>query len=181
MANLFDSQITNRNFLSPIGFKLSLATKEKVDFFSNTAKIPGLTLGTAIQSTTFRMLDVPGTELAYEDFTMSFMVDEDLKNYMVIHNWLTGLGFPESFQQFEELVTDSKGLEDQKLQFCDGTLHILNSNYRDTAMVRFKDLFPTSLTPLQFTATDDDVNYFTAEVSFKYTIYNILGPSGDPL
>ena len=181
MANFYDTQLTNRNFLSPIGFKLSLATKEKVDFFSNTAKIPGITLGTALQGTTYRILDVPGEELAFDDFTMSFLVDEDLKNYMIIHNWMTGLGFPESFQQFKDLTTDEDGLDDRKLQYCDGTLHILNSNYRDTAMVKFKDLFPTSLTSLDFTASDNDVNYFTAEVTFKYTIYNILDPNGNAL
>ena len=181
MANFYDTQLTNRNFLSPIGFKLSLATKEKVDFFSNTAKIPGITLGTALQGTTYRILDVPGEELAFDDFTMSFLVDEDLKNYMIIHNWMTGLGFPESFQQFKNLTTDEDGQDDRKLQYCDGTLHILNSNYRDTAMVKFKDLFPTSLTSLDFTASDNDVNYFTAEVTFKYTIYNILDPNGNPL
>lgn len=109
------------------------------------------------------------------------MVDEDLKNYMIIHNWLTGLGFPESFKQFDELTTNEDGLRDEKLQFCDGTLHILNSNYRDVAMVKFQDLFPVSLTPLEFTATDTDINYFTAEVSFKYTIYNILDPNGNAL
>jgi len=181
MANFYDTQLTNRNFLSPIGFKLSLASKEKVDFFSNTAKIPGITLGTALQGTTYRILDVPGDELVFEDFSMSFLVDEDLKNYMIIHNWMTGLGFPESFQQFKDLTTGEDGQEDRKLQYCDGTLHILNSNYRDVATVKFKDLFPTSLTSLDFTASDNDINYFTAEVTFKYTIYNILDPKGNPL
>jgi len=181
MANFYDTQLTNRNFLSPIGFKLSLASKEKVDFFSNTAKIPGITLGTALQGTTYRILDVPGDELVFEDFSMSFLVDEDLKNYMIIHNWMTGLGFPESFQQFKNLTTGEDGQEDRKLQYCDGTLHILNSNYRDVATVKFKDLFPTSLTSLDFTASDNDINYFTAEVTFKYTIYNILDPKGNPL
>ena len=53
-----------------------------------------------------------------------------------------------------------------------------NNNYRNTAVVKFKDLFPTSLTSLEFEATDTDINYFTAEVTFKYTVYNILGPDG---
>ena len=30
MANFYDSQLRNRNFLSPIGFKFTLKTKEKV-------------------------------------------------------------------------------------------------------------------------------------------------------
>ena len=62
------------------------------------------------------------------------------------------------------------------LAFSDASLYILNSNYRTTAIIKFKDLFPTSLTSLDFDATDTDINYFTAEATFKYTIYNILGP-----
>jgi hypothetical protein len=176
-----DSQIQNRNYLSPIGFKFTLVSKEKVDFFSNTAKVPGITLGTALQPSSLRILDIPGTELVYEDFTMNFLVDENLQNYMVIHNWLTGLGFPQSMEQFKNLTTNDDGLEDKKLQYCDGTLHILNSNYIDVVRVKFVDLFPISLTPLEFTATDTDVNYFTAQVSFKYTAYTVLDTNGDPL
>ena len=182
MANFYDSQLRNRNFLSPIGFKFTLKTKEKVDFFSNSANVPSIALGTALQGTTFRILDVPGDEVIYEDFTMNFLVDEDLKNYMILHNWMTGLGIPQSFKQFSDLTKDpDTSQRDDLLQFCDGTLHILNSNYRDIARVKFQDLFPVSLTSLQFNATENDVNYFTAEVSFKYTIYNIVDPDGEPL
>jgi len=182
MANFYDTQLRNRNFLSPVGFKFTLKTKEKVDFFSNSANVPSIALGTALQGTTFRILDVPGDEVTYEDFTMNFLVDEDLKNYMVIHNWITGLGTPENFKQFRDLTKDPEsGLKDDLLQFCDGTLHVLNSNYRDIAMVKFQDLFPVALTSLQFNATENDINYFTAEVSFKYTIYNIVDPEGEPL
>ena len=182
MANFYDSQLRNRNFLSPIGFKFTLKTKEKVDFFSNSANVPSIALGTALQGTTFRILDVPGDEVIYEDFTMNFLVDEDLKNYMILHNWMTGLGIPQSFKQFSDLTKDpDTSQRDDLLQFCDGTLHILNSNYRDIARVKFQDLFPVSLTSLQFNATENDINYFTAEVSFKYTIYNIVDPDGEPL
>ena len=62
--------------------------------------------------------------------------------------------------------------------FSDGSLHILNSNYRTTAIVKFDDLFPIGLTSLEFEATDTDVNYFTAEVVFKYTVYNIVASDG---
>jgi hypothetical protein len=97
---------------------------------------------------------------------------------MTIHNWLTGLGYPETTQDFKDLTKDEDGLRDLKRQFSDGSLHILNSNFRDVAIVKFKDLFPTYLTSLEFEASDTDVNYFTAEVSFKYTVYNILSSDG---
>ena len=94
---------------------------------------------------------------------------------MSVHNWLTGLGYPETTQQFKDLTTDDDGQRDLNKQFSDGSLHILNSNFRDVAIVKFKDLFPISLTSLEFESSDSDINYFTAEVSFKYTIYDVPG------
>ena len=181
MANFYDSQLKNKNYLAPIGFKFTLATKRKVDFFSNSATVPGLTLGTALQTTPLRNIDVPGDELLFDDFNLEFLVDEDLNNYMILHNWLKGLGFPESMQEFKDLTSLPSGDEDEKLQYVDGTLHILNSNYKDIAMVRFKDLFPTTLTSLEFNATDDDVNYFTAQATFKYSMYNMTDKKGNDL
>ena len=181
MSNFYDSQLRNRNYLSPVGFKLVLAKKEKLDFFSSSATVPGLTLGTAIQPTPLRNIDVPGDELLFDDFVMEFLVDEDLKNYMVVQNWLRGLGFPEGYSEYGELIKDADGLQDRKLQYCDGSLHILNSNFRDIARVTFRDLFPVALTPLQFTASDDDINYFTSTVTFKYTMYNIVDTKGNSL
>ena len=178
MACSFPNQIENRNFLSPIGFKFTLAKEPKVSFFSNSARIPEINLGTAIQPTYLKDLDVPGDKLTYGDFSLRFLVDENMENYMAVHNWLTGLGFPETTQQFKDLTTNDDGIRDLKEQFSDGSLHILNSNFRDVAIVKFKDLFPTYLTSLEFEATDTDVNYFTAEVSFKYTVYNILAADG---
>ena len=178
MACSFPNQIENRNFLSPIGFKFTLAKEPKVSFFSNSARIPEINLGTAIQPTYLKDLDVPGDKLTYGDFSLRFLVDENMENYMAVHNWLTGLGFPETTQQFKDLTTNDDGIRDLKEQFSDGSLHILNSNFRDVAIVKFKDLFPVSLTSLEFEATDTDINYFTAEVSFKYTVYNVLAADG---
>ena len=127
-----------------------------------------------MQSTYLKDLDIPGDRLTYGDFSLRFLVDENLENYMAIHNWLTGLGFPETAQQYRDLTTNNDGVEDFNEQFSDGSLHILNSNFRDSAIVKFRDLYPVSLTSLEFEATDSDINYFTAEASFKYTVYNVL-------
>jgi hypothetical protein len=178
MANAFGKQIGNRNFLSPVGFKFTLAKEPKVDFFSNSARIPEISLGTANQPTYLKDIDIPGDKLSFGDFTLRFLVDEGLENYMKIHNWMSGLGFPESTKEFNDLVTDANNTKDMKYQFSDGSLHILNSNFRDVAIVKFRDLFPVYLTSLDFEAGDTDINYFTADVTFKYTIYDIVGPDG---
>jgi len=176
--NPLDNQIDNRNFLSPVGFKFNISKTPKVNFFSNSARIPEILLGTSVQPSYLKDIDVPGDKLQYGDFSLRFLVDEELENYMSIHNWLTGLGFPETTQQFKDLTTDTDNIRDGKEAFSDGSLHILNSNYRDVAIVKFIDMFPTSLSSLEFEATDMDINYFTAEVVFKYTVYNILAANG---
>ena len=44
--------------------------------------------------------------------------------------------------------------------------------------VKFQDLFPVSLSTIQFDATMQDTEYFTAQVSFKYLNYTIIKGSG---
>ena len=176
----FSKQISNRNFLSPVGFQFSLAKYPKVSFFCNSTKIPQIVLQTEKQSTYLKQIDVPGDQLEYSDLTLRFLVDEDLVNYVTIHNWLTALGFPESPKQFDDMLNEGE-TRDPLNFFSDGTLLILNSNYNPKAQIKFQDLFPISLTSLDFTATDTDIKYFTAEVSFKYTIYNILNMQNKPL
>jgi len=184
-TNAFAKQIQNRNYLSPVGFKFTIARHPKVTFFCNSARIPDISAPTLIQPTYLKDIDIPGTKLIYGDLVIKFLVDENLENYMSIHNWLTGLGFPESAQDFIDFIAPDTGVVDRNTDlvnaFSDGTLHILNSSYNSTATVKFKDLFPTSLTSLDFDATLGDIQYFTAEATFKYTVYNILGNDGSPL
>ena len=171
--SVFGKQIQNRNFLSGVAFKFNLAKFPKVDFFSNSARIPELNLELAEQATYLKNIDVPGEKLNYGDLTLKFLVDENMENYLAVYNWLTGLGFPETTKQYRDFIKDDSGQRDEKEAFCDGTLRILNSNYKEVAKVKFQDLFPVTLTSLDFDATNTDVQYFTAQATFKYTIYNL--------
>ena len=170
----FGKQIANRNFLSGVGFKFNLTKFPKVDFFSNSARIPELNLELTTQASYLKNIDIPGERLTYGDFTLRFLVDENMENYQSIYNWLTGLGFPETTKEFAEIIKDKDGQRDPKEAFCDGTLRILNSNYREVGKVKFNDLFPVSLTSLEFDATSTDVQFFTAEATFKYTLYKLV-------
>ena len=175
----FANQISNRNFLSPAGFKFTLAKEPKATFFCTSARIPEISLQLTTQTSYLKDIDIPGEKLTYGDLTLRFLVDEDLVNYMSIHNWLTGLGFPESTDDFVDLTTSPvTGMRELQQQFSDGNLMILNSNFKTSAIVKFKDLFPYSLTSLDFDSSVTDIQYFTAEASFKYTVYNIVDSDG---
>jgi hypothetical protein len=172
MASPFDKQIQNRNFLSPIGFNFVLSKYPKVDFFSNSINLPEISLATQVQPSYLKNIDIPGEKITYSDLRVSFIIDENMDNYTTIHNWITGLGFPETTEQFSNLITYEEIL-DQKLAFSDASLKILNSNYRTVKTIKFKDVYPVSLTSLDFTSTDNDYQYFTAQAVFKYTVYQI--------
>ena len=177
--------IDNRNFLAPTGFKFALKRSPGVAFFCNEANIPDLNLGIAVQPTYLKDIDRPGDKIQFGDLTIRFLVDEDLSNFMEIQNWIRGLGFPESIQEFRDLekesVLPSNFDNSERDIFSDGTLQILSSNLIPKFQVKFEGLFPYSLTTLTFDATDTDIEYFTAEASFKYTIYSITDLENKPL
>ena len=182
----FDKQIANRNYMSPLRFKLIITKTPKVDFLCQSANIPSISMGTAVQPTYLKDIPVPGDKVLYDDLNVRFLVDEKMENYLAIHKWITGLGYPESLGQYDQLKKDDNRtdaiVEDQGdpryFNYSDATLQVLNSNYKPSVLINFKDAFPISLSTLEFDVTTRDYNYFTAEVTFKYTIYNITDPNG---
>ena len=177
--------IENRNFLAPTGFKFTLERAKSVSFFCNQANVPDITLGIAEQPSWLKNIDVPGDKIQFGDLNLQFLVDEDLKNYMAIQKWIRGLGYPESMKEFRDLESEATmpanfGQVGDNI-YSDGTLQILSSNYRPSIHVNFKDAFPVSLSTLDFDVTTRDYSFFTASVTFKYTIYNITDPSGNRL
>jgi hypothetical protein len=176
MANINDKQIENRNFLSSVGFKFTLNRISKVSFFTNTANIPGMNLGIANQPTYLKDLDLPGDKLAFDDFRLNFLVDENFENYMQVQNWMRGLGYPESLHEIYDLQNEPREINDNSKMmniYSDGTLEVLNSNFLPRFKVKFQGLFPTYLSGLTFDATDQSIKYFTAEAVFRYTNYII--------
>ncbi len=175
--------------MSPLGFKLILTKTPKVDFLCQSANIPQISMGTAIQPTYLKDIAVPGDKVLYDDLRVRFLVDEQMENYLSIYNWMTGLGYPENAGQFRQLKKDdlrtdasvSDDADPRYFEFSDATLQILSSNYKPSVLVNFKDAFPTTLSTLDFDVSTRDYAYFTAEVSFKYTIFTITDPNGNRL
>ena len=177
--------ISNRNFLAPTGFKFSLKRCPSAAFFCNQANIPSLDLGIAQQTSYLKDLDIPGDKIVFGDLNLRFLGDEDLFNYMEIQNWIRGLGYPEKLSQLKDLAEEGKvksrfGQAGENI-YSDATLQILSNNLVPKFQVMFKDVFPYSLSTISFDATDTDIDYFTAEVSFKYTIYDMQDMSGNSL
>jgi hypothetical protein len=174
MSGAFDKQISNRNFLSPVGFKFILTRAPKVDFFSKSANVPGINLGVAIQPTYLKDIPIPGDKLVFDDFRLTFNIDENLENYNVVQSWMRGLGYPESIYEYTEWKKSDPNNPQQDPNVSDGTLIIYNSNFQPSTLVKFQGMFPTSLSDIEFDSTAADVQYAVATVTFKYVLYKIM-------
>lgn len=177
------SPISNRNFLSPTGFLFKINRCPKVSYFCSSANIPSLDLGLATQPTYLKDIPIPGDKLQFGDLNIEFLVDEDLGNYIEIQKWMRGLGYPDSVKEYKDLE-NQKVLPDNMNRgsvYSDAVLQILTSNNLTNFQINFKDIFPTSLSTLTYSAEETDVNYFKASVNFAYLIYNITDVRGNSL
>jgi len=176
MAQPLSSQITDRNFLQANGFKFTVNRAPHLGFYGNSINVPGMTLGVVQQPTYLKDIPRPGEILEFNDLKIRFLIDQGLENYMEIQNWLRGIGFPESLNEIYKWQNtgpiknnDNTGIN----LYSDGTLSILNGINRPIFKVVLKDLFPYQLSDIIFDSTQTDIEYLTADVSFKYSIYNI--------
>jgi hypothetical protein len=133
-------------------------------------RVPGIQLGEV--STPSPFLRIPNSDgITYNPLSVSFRVGEDLDDYLEIHNWMIGLGAPESFDQYKALQNVEPG--NPQSIYSDITLLILNSSMRPNIKITFHDAFPVTLGDLDFNTTDSDVNYIQCTVDFRYLRYNI--------
>jgi hypothetical protein len=165
-------QPSTRQFLSPASFDFSVKKLPETKFFVQSINIPGISLGeTQGQDTPFLKIPIPGDHIVFNELTVTFRVDEDLNNYLEVYNWLTGIGFPEAFNQYAAVSANVPGSGEGI--YSDGTLMILNSAKRPNVEVTFEDMYPTSMTDLNFTTTISDIDYLEASVTFRYKYYKI--------
>lgn len=168
--------IENRNFLSPIGFRFVIDKMRGVDFFCQSATLPSVSLGAVDTFTRFNKIPQPGDELQYGELDIRFLVDENMKNWYQVHDWMRELATPYSSTEFgykrgEVKSQNLKDTNDEDWR-SDCSLFILSSNYQPVAEFVFHNAWPTNLTTLNFDAASTDINYFTAQCQLRYTHFD---------
>lgn len=166
-----DNTPANKNFLSPLGFKFQIKKAPHVNFFIQQVNIPSLILQSPEKGNPFVNIPYPGEHLKFGELKISFKVDEDLQNYLEIHNWIRALGKPENFNQYKEI--QNKPIASGDGIYSDISLMVLSSTKMANYEIVYIDAYPVMLSDLQFNTVDTDVNYITASSTFEYTYYTI--------
>ena len=135
-----------------------------------------------------------GDELTFDNLTIGFQVAENFENYIELHNWLLAIGFPKSRKQFSDFravtsntpaatrgavlsgtdIGQTSERTPANAMFSDATLTLLSNKNNPLVEVRFQDLYPLSLSALDFTQEDTDVTYLKATTEFAYKYYEIV-------
>jgi hypothetical protein len=155
--------------LGPGNFRVTIDASEfaNLQFFCTTATVPSLTQSEVLQGYKNKNAYFPGDTIEYSTLEVTFIVDEELKNYIEMYNWLkTDAGY--------NTENTKTGPTTHQVKFKDITLSILTSKNTINKQVKFSDAFPTSLGELQFTTQDTAVEYITCTVSFRYNRFEFI-------
>lgn len=164
----------NTNFLQTTKFILTFPRINNTQYFCQQVNMPGVSLTELPQNNPFIDLYKPGNKMAYENFNITFIVDEELRSWMELHDWIKGITFPNEFDQYQGLKNLHPVAKDSPApQYADGQLTILSSLNNPRIRLDFIDMFPTTLSSIIFSSTDDKTTTITADCSFRFSYFNV--------
>jgi hypothetical protein len=150
---------TNKNFLSPVGFQFRINAQEfpNLEYFCTAVTLPGVSLTES--NVPYRGVNIAmtGDRMNFDELAIRFNITENMENYIEMFNWM------------EKIINDPNA---ESFKY-DATLSILTSHNNVSKEITFKDCFPTSLSALEFSTQQTDIEYLQADAAFKYTYYEI--------
>jgi hypothetical protein len=81
-----------------------------------------------------------------------------------IHDWIKDLGI--SYVGATEVLAEAQ-------KVCSAYVLVLNSNYRPILAVKYKNVYPTFLSGIEFDSSLTDTDVVIATATFAYTHYEI--------
>ena len=166
----------NKDLLQSTKFRVTFDRLPGTTYFCQTANFPGVSLTEIPRQTPFVDLYVPGEKIVYDTFNITFLVDEDLRSWTEIHDWIRGITFPTDFKEYLDLQRMDKSPYmrasfNNKPQYSNGILTLYTNKNNPNFRVKFVDLFPTSLSTILFSSQDSAENIVTADATFRFSYY----------
>jgi hypothetical protein len=155
------------NYLSPLEFRVLIKRLPNVEFFTQRSMIPSISTTPVQQPTRFNPVFRTGDSVNFSNLDLTFIVDEEMRNYTEIFDWIISSTLPENHDQFRTLQRSDEGL------FSDITIIILNSKKNANIEITYKKCFPISLSEISLNTTDSDVTYPEATATFQYDTFTI--------
>lgn len=161
------------NLLADNAFHFEILELPYFSAFAQTFELPGVTLGRAIRPTPLVDIPEPGDKLEFDDFSITFLIDEELKNYKEIWKWLMHLGYPKNTKEYRLMVQKQTAYTRKS----DIQLNCMTNKFNITDSIVFHSAFPIALSGIVFDSANTDVDHPVATATFAYSDYSFRGIS----
>jgi len=157
-------------------FQIDIPLAPSVNEWVQSVSLPGITLGEASLENPFIRQPEPGDKLIFSPLSFSFIVDEQMKNFIEMYNWMTALGFPENLQQYGVMPHQVNRVSDKDVT-CDITILVYNNQTKPILKFTMFGCFPIALgdMPLNVAGTDSETPICTGDIMYRnYVIESII-------
>lgn len=155
------------NLLSDNAYHFEILELPLFSAFAQTFELPGITLGRAIRQTPLVDIPEPGDKIDFDDFTITFLVDEMMTNYKEIWKWMIHLGYPKSTAEYRALMAEGSVYTRKS----DISLNLLSNKFNINDAVVFHGCFPVILSGITFDSANTEVSHPVATATFAYSDY----------
>ena len=157
--------MTDFNSLSTNAFTFNLLRMPETTFRCVSAEVPSISVPAPEQNSAAANQWFPGSATEFDQFSVKFIVDENLLNYQEIYHWIT--------QQRYGIGADWQSKSEfDKLLVSDGFLTTLTNNSNPNKVFYFKDMFPVSLGSLAFDVEGGSAA-ITCFVTFRFSYFEL--------
>jgi len=170
---------TNPNPLQPNKFLLTFSRAPNVQYFCQQVTVPGISLSETPVPTPFVDIYSPGDKAIYDLLNITFMVDEELKSWIEIHDWIRAMTKVKDFSEYRNLAnlnkiaTYANASRENFPQFSDAAVTLMSSSNKEYYRFKFYDVFPTTLSTFIMNTQDSPDSIITADATFRYSYYDI--------
>ena len=138
----------NTNYLQATKFLLTIDRITTTQYFCQSVNLPGVSLGQATFNTPTLDMYVAGTKLTYSPLTITFTIDEQIESWKELYSWFLSIASPDMNERVR--ITELQSKRNTQKNYSDATLTILSALNNPITNIRFINLFPISLSDIQF-------------------------------
>jgi hypothetical protein len=156
----------NTNYLQASKFLLSFSRITEVQYFCQEVNLPGVSLSQAQYTTPLVDIPIGGNKLSYNPLNIQFTVNESVSDWIQLYNWFRSFGDPSSTDNRRQMLMQQGGK-----YYSDATLTVLSALNNPIIKVNFYNVFPLSLSDIQFSTMESADNIISGQASFMYNYY----------
>jgi hypothetical protein len=131
-------------------------------YFCQSASLPTVTMSEILMPNPFTPIKTP-SKMDFDELSITFLVDEEMKNWLEIFNWMRSTTNVENYEDYRAANT----------HLTTANLLILNSTKNPKINVTFEGLYPRTLGSVDFNSSVVDPEPFQCTATFAYRNYNI--------